>query len=63
MVKRMRVLLMRRAYWASVGLLWISACGVSDIQLRDFALSISVRTFFQTLGTALQAAIVESFGS
>ena len=59
---RVRGLLWRRVYWASAGLLWLSACGVSDIQFRDFALSISVRTFFQTLGTALQAAIVDSFG-
>lgn len=63
MISRLRRLLVARAYWASVGLLWIGACGVSDIQFRDFALSITVRTFFQTLGTALQAAIVQSFGS
>lgn len=51
-----------RLYAASAGLIWVSACGVSDIQLRDFAVSTSVRTFYQTIGTALQAAIVNSFG-
>jgi hypothetical protein len=50
-------------YAASAGLLWLSACGVSDIQLRDFAVSTSIRTIYQTLGSALQAAIVGSFGA
>lgn len=59
----MRVRLWRRVALASSGLAWLTTCGVSDIALRDYALSITIRTFFQTLGTALQAALVGQFGS
>lgn len=54
----MKHVLARRLMLASSGLLWLTTCGVSDIQFRDFAVSTTIRTFFSTLGTALQAAIV-----
>lgn len=62
MQTRFRGLPWYRLYAACAGLLWLSACGVSDIQLRDFAITTGIRTFYQTLGSALQAAIVGSFG-
>ncbi len=54
----MKHLLASRLVPVSAGLLWLTSCGVSDIQFRDFLVSTSIRTFFSTLGTALQAAIV-----
>ena len=57
---------MRRSYssaWVRLavlasGTLFIPTCGITDIALRDFALSTTTRVFFSTLGTAIQAAIV-----
>ncbi|MFO0837008.1 MAG: hypothetical protein U1D55_00655 [Phycisphaerae bacterium] len=50
-----------RARWISfaLGSLWIGGC-TTDAQLRDFLSSTAVRTFWQTLGTAIQAAIVNA---
>lgn len=57
----------RRTWWVALKLgaivsssLWISACGTSGIQLRDFAVSTSSRIFWQSVGTLIQAEIIGS---
>lgn len=63
MRRRTQLLILRKFSWMALGAMWISGCGVSDIQLRDFAISTGVRVFFQTLGTAFQSAFVNAFGT
>lgn len=41
----------------TMGTLWVLGC-VSDLQFRDFVTTNVIRTFFQTLGSAFQAAFV-----
>ncbi|GMU82694.1 MAG: hypothetical protein IT450_23845 [Phycisphaerales bacterium] len=35
---------------------------VTDAQFRDFVQSTTVRVFWQTVGTALQSALISAFG-
>lgn len=49
--------LLRGSIWISLGAMWIGGC-VTDLQFRDFLTTTLVRTFWQTVGTALQAGIV-----
>lgn len=51
--------LMVLAASSSMGTLWLLGC-VTDLQARDFLVSTSVRTFFQTLAAAFQAAVVDA---
>lgn len=44
---------------ASLGTLWLFGC-VTDLEARDFLVSTVVRTFFQTLASAFQAAVVDA---
>jgi hypothetical protein len=46
---------------AMVGSLWMVGCA-TDAQLRDFLSSTIVRVFWQTIGTALQAGLVNEAG-
>ena len=59
MSKRLRFLLMRPALWVPLGTLWVGGC-VTDIALRDFVTTTAIRTIFQTLAAAFQAAIVNA---
>ncbi len=43
----------------ALGCLWLGGC-VSDLALRDFLSTTAVRTFWQTVGAALQAAVVDA---
>lgn len=45
-----------------LGVLWVGGC-VTGVQLRDFMLTTSTRIFWQTIGTALQAAVIEAAGA
>lgn len=47
---------------AGLGSQWLFGC-ITDAQLRDFAQSTTVRVFWQTVGTALQSALINAFGS
>lgn len=64
-MERLRKML--RRYWtrpflgAALGTLWLGGC-VTDAQFRDFLTSSLVRTFWQTLATAFQAAVVGANG-
>lgn len=46
----------------ALGSQWLFGC-VTDAQFRDFIQSTSVRVFWQTVGTALQSALINAFGS
>lgn len=55
----------RRAAWlaaSSAGMLWLFGCTTAT-QFRDFGQSTLVRVFWQSVGTALQSAIIDQFGS
>ena len=41
----------------TMGTLWVLGC-VNDLQFRDFVTTNVIRTLFQTLGSAFQAAFV-----
>lgn len=46
----------------ALGSQWLFGC-ITDAQFRDFAQSTTVRVFWQTVGTALQSALINAFGS
>lgn len=46
----------------SAGTLWLGGC-VTDTQLRDFSQTTVIRIFWQSIGTAIQSAIVDQFGA
>lgn len=52
-----RMRLCRALIWIPLGTLWLGGC-VTDGQFRDFVSTTSVRTFWQTIGSAVQAALV-----
>ena len=54
--------LTHRLLWMSMGTLWLGGC-VTDLQARDFLSSTLLRTFWQTVASAFQAAFVEAAGS
>lgn len=45
----------------ALGSQWLFGC-VTDAQFRDFVQSTSIRVFWQTVGTALQSALIGAFG-
>ncbi|MBI5864687.1 MAG: hypothetical protein HZB38_09290 [Planctomycetes bacterium] len=46
----------------SAGQLWLGGC-VTDAQFRDFTQTTVIRVFWQAVGTAIQATIVDRFGA
>ena len=46
----------------SAGSLGLFGC-MTDAAFRDFSQSTLIRVFWQTVGTAIQAAIVDQFGT
>lgn len=56
----------RRKWAALIGMSagWLMAFGcVTDAQFRDFLSSTLIRTFFQTIATAFQAALIDAAGN
>ncbi len=56
-----RPFVLHRLAWVGLGTLWVGGC-VTDVQVRDFFLTTSTRVFWQAIGSALQAAVVNAAG-